>query len=185
MIYPNFIDHDSTIQLPDVVGMRRNVYWLDHDNLEAGNQAEIYHRKSKSNNWEVDMVHALVRHVIRQGVYASSDIAVLTPYTRQLQKLQAVMRNDFEIVVSNRDQDALAKDGFIAQEPSEDQDTVGQDNKRKPLEKKKLSDLLRVATVDNFQGEEAKIIIVTLVQSNREQSGRLGFSRLQITSTFC
>jgi hypothetical protein len=172
-IYPNFIDHDSTIQLPDVVGMRRNVYWLDHDNLEAGNQAEIYHEKSKSNDWEVDMVHALVRHVIRQGVYASSDIAVLTPYTGQLQKLRAVMRNDFEIVVSDRDQDALAKDGFIAQEPSEDQDTVGQDNKRKPLEKKKLSDLLRVATVDNFQGEEAKIIIVTLVRSNRER--KVGF----------
>ncbi|KAH9881756.1 hypothetical protein J1614_000927 [Plenodomus biglobosus] len=172
-IYPNLIDHTTTTQLPDVVGMRKNVYWLDHDNIEAGNQAEIHHKKSKSNNWEVDMVHALVRHVVRQGVYASSDIAVLTPYTGQLQKLRAVMRNDFEIVVSDRDQDALAKDGFVAQVSSEDLDTLEQDNKRKPLEKKKLSDLLRVATVDNFQGEEAKIIIVSLVRSNKER--KVGF----------
>lgn len=172
-IYPNFIDHTSTTQLPDVVGMRRNVYWFEHDNLEAGNQAEIHHKKSKSNDWEVDMVLAIVRHVIRQGVYASSDIAVLTPYTGQLQKLRAAMRNDFEIVVSDRDQDALANDGFVAQELSENQGTVEQDNKRKPLEKKKLSDLLRVATVDNFQGEEAKIIIVSLVRSNEER--KVGF----------
>lgn len=45
-------------------------------------------------------MHALVRHVVRQGVYSSSEIAVLTPYTGQLQKLRSSMRNDFEIVVS-------------------------------------------------------------------------------------
>ncbi|KAG4428093.1 hypothetical protein IFR05_016422 [Cadophora sp. M221] len=32
--------------------------------------------------------------------------------------------------------------------------------KKPPSEKKKLSEMLRVATVDNFQGEEAKIVIV-------------------------
>lgn len=172
-IYANLSDHVSTTQLPDVVGMRKNVYWLDHDNAEDGGQAEIHHKKSKSNTWEVDMVHALVRHVVRQGVYASSDIAVLTPYTGQLQKLRMVMRNDFEIVVSDRDQDALVRDGIVTEELSEDQGAVDQDNKRKPLEKKKLSDLLRVATVDNFQGEEAKIIIVSLVRSNKQQ--KVGF----------
>ncbi|OAL52703.1 hypothetical protein IQ07DRAFT_535610 [Pyrenochaeta sp. DS3sAY3a] len=172
-IYPKLIDHSSTTRLPDVVGMRKNVYWLDHDNLEAGDQADIHHNKSKSNDWEVEMVHALVRHVVRQGVYSSSDIAVLTPYTGQLQKLRTAMRNDFEIVVSDRDQDALVKDGFDAQASSEEQHIPEQSSGRKLVEKKKLSDLLRVATVDNFQGEEAKIIIVTLVRSNKEQ--KVGF----------
>ena len=32
------------------------------------------------------------------GVYSSSDIAVLTPYTGQLQKLREKMRNNFELV---------------------------------------------------------------------------------------
>lgn len=169
-IYDKLTDHPSTLQLPDVVGIRKNVFWLNHDYMEDEGQAEIHHKKSKSNDWEVEMVHALVRHVVRQGVYASSDIAVLTPYTGQLQKLRTAMRNDFEIVLSERDQDALLKDGFGAQDPSEDSVAVVQENKRKPLEKKKLSDLLRVATVDNFQGEEAKIIIISLVRSNKERN---------------
>jgi superfamily I DNA and/or RNA helicase len=66
--------------------------------------------------WEVDFTYALVRHIVRQGVYKSSDIAVLTPYTGQLQKLRAKMRNEFEIVLSERDQEMLAKDGFIDEE---------------------------------------------------------------------
>ena len=47
--------------------------------------------------------------------------------------------------------------------------------RKAPLEKKKLSELLRVATVDNFQGEEAKVIIVSLVRSNNEK--KVGFLR--------
>lgn len=172
-IYNNLTDHPSTAQLPDVVGIRKNVFWLDHYNMEDEDHAEIHHKKSKSNSWEVKMAHALVRHVVRQGVYASSDIAILTPYTGQLQKLRTVMRNDFEIVLSERDQDALIKDGFAVKDPTDSQDALEQQNKRKPLEKKKLSDLLRVATVDNFQGEEAKIIIISLVRSNKNR--KVGF----------
>ena len=172
-IYNKLIDHPGTAQLPDVVGMRKNLFWLDHDNMEDQEQAEIQHRKSKSNDWEVKMVHSLVRHVVRQGVYASRDIAVLTPYTGQLQKLRAAMRDDFEVVLSERDQDALIKDGFTARDLTEDEAAVEEGNKRKPLEKKKLSDLLRIATADNFQGEEAKIIIISLVRSNK--NWKVGF----------
>ncbi|KAF2691044.1 hypothetical protein K458DRAFT_355487 [Lentithecium fluviatile CBS 122367] len=174
-IYPKLVDHDSTKSLSDVVGMRSNVFWLDHTNQENKRQAEVHHQKSKSNDWEVKMVHALVRHIVRQGIYDRSDIAVLTPYTGQLQKLRAVMRNDFEIVISERDEDALAQDGFTINENSDNNGDVGpqQEHRKKPLEKKKLSDLLRLATVDNFQGEEAKIVIVSLVRSNDNR--KVGF----------
>jgi len=173
-IYPRLLDHEITKTLPDVIGMRQNVFWLDHSHEEEGKQADV-HQKSHSNAWEVDMTHALVRHIVRQGVYKSSEIAVLTPYTGQLQKLRAKMRSDFEIVLSERDQETLAKEGFdIGDSSSEDEhlpDSSG--SSRRSLEKKKLSELLRVATVDNFQGEEAKIIIVSLVRSNNVQ--KVGF----------
>lgn len=39
----------------------------------------------------------------------------------------------------------------------------------------RLSELLRIATIDNFQGEEAKLIIVSLVRSNIER--KVGFLR--------
>ncbi|KAL9076756.1 MAG: hypothetical protein Q9161_000741 [Pseudevernia consocians] len=173
-IYPRLLDHDTTKNLPDVVGMRKNVFWLDHDNFEEGARPD-QQQKSQSNVWEVDMTHALVRHIVRQGTYSSTDIAVLTPYTGQLQRLRAKMRNDFEIVLSERDEETLMKEGFHAQEAfSETDQTKGQLNAgMKPLEKKKMSDLLRIATVDNFQGEEAKVVIVSLVRSNKER--KVGF----------
>ncbi|KAI2478280.1 NFX1-type zinc finger-containing protein 1 [Pyrenophora tritici-repentis] len=174
-IYPRLSDHTSTLNLPDVMGMRKNVFWLDHRYLENDRESDIHHSKSSSNPWEVDLVHAMVRHVVRQGVYRSSDIAVLTPYTGQLQKLRSAMRGDFEIVLSDRDQEALENDGLTVNDdsPTTLQGPAQQDHRRKPLQKKQLNDLLRLATVDNFQGEEAKIIIVSLVRSNDKK--KVGF----------
>jgi hypothetical protein len=169
-IYPKLIDHSSTSALPNVVGMRRNVFWLNHKHLEDEKECEVQHSKSKSNRWEIEMVHALVRHIILQSTYKSSEIAVLTPYTGQLQKLRMTLRNHFEIVLSDRDQEALEKDGFDTNEVTLQAPTTTQDRKRKPLKKKQLSELLRVATIDNFQGEEAKIIIVSLVRSNKARN---------------
>ncbi|KAF2450310.1 NFX1-type zinc finger-containing protein 1 [Karstenula rhodostoma CBS 690.94] len=166
-IYPGLVDHLGTAVHPDVVGMRKNVFWVDHNELED-NQRQDMHHKSHSNQWEVDMVHAMVRHIVRQGAYKSSEIAVLTPYTGQLQKLRAALRSDFEIVLSDRDQEALEKDGFEDSEndpPANGQSDVNT-HRKAPLAKKNLSELLRVATVDNFQGEEAKVIIISLVRSN-------------------
>lgn len=174
-MYERLVDHESTTQLPNVVGMRRNSFWLDHEQMENIADDQSYNNKSKSNDWEVTMVHALVRHVIRQGSYKSSEIAVLTPYTGQLQKLRLALRNDFEIILSDRDQDALLKDGFDNASEDSDEKSKEAKNQRKPLMKKRLNELLRAATVDNFQGEEAKIIIVSLVRSNNER--KVGFLR--------
>lgn len=171
-VYPRLIDHETTKNLPDVVGMRKNVFWLDHQNMEESPDTDR-HQKSRSNDWEVDMTHALVRHIVRQGVYNSSDIAVLTPYTGQLQKLRTKMRNNFEIVLSDRDEETLARDGFNEDTTTTEEGQKSSENRRKPLEKKKLSELLRIATVDNFQGEESKIIIISLVRSNKEK--KVGF----------
>jgi hypothetical protein len=173
-IYPRLIDHEMTKGLPNVVGMRKNVFWLDHNNVEEGADEDV-NQKSHSNLWEVEFIHALVRHIVRQGTYQSSDIAVLTPYTGQLRKLRAKMRSDFEIVLSERDQEMLAKDGFIDEEADwESQQTGSQlEAGKRPLERKKLSELLRIATADCFQGEESKIVIVSLVRSNKEK--KVGF----------
>ncbi|KAF1833598.1 P-loop containing nucleoside triphosphate hydrolase protein [Decorospora gaudefroyi] len=171
-IYEKLKDHPSTTAFPDVVGMRRDVFWLDHKKFENQKDTDTQNTKSKSNLWEAKMVHALVRHIVRQGVYNPDDIAVLTPYTGQLQKLRATMRSDFEICLSDRDREALEKDGFAVDDDSTNQNLASdaQGYQSKPLEKKQLSELLRIATVDNFQGEEAKIIIVSLVRSNEKQN---------------
>ncbi|KAJ6003313.1 hypothetical protein N7451_005860 [Penicillium sp. IBT 35674x] len=170
-VYPKLEDHESVVNLPNVVGMRNNLFWLDHrcdeDSRDDGSRV-----KSHSNQWEVEMATALVRHLVRQGEYKSTDIALLTPYTGQLRKLRASLSNDFEICLSERDLETLAADGLEKFE-----DEYLESNGRKSLEKKTLLQTLRLATVDNFQGEEAKVIIVSLVRSNSKR--KVGFLRTE------
>ena len=164
-MYPNLQDHACVMNLPSVVGMRDNLFWLDHDHPEDGKDdgARV---KSHSNPWEVSMAKALVHHLVRQGEYKSTDIALLTPYTGQLQKLRASLGNDFEVFLSDRDLEDLAKEGFEAQPANNNEHAPDTTGPRKLVEKKKLSQTIRLATVDNFQGEEAKVIVVSLVRSN-------------------
>jgi hypothetical protein len=170
-VYPKLEDHESVITLPNVVGMRNNIFWLDHrcdeDSRDDGNRV-----KSHSNQWEVDMATALVRHLVRQGEYKSTDIALLTPYTGQLRKLRTSLSKDFEICLSERDLETLAADGFENFE-----NDSPESNAPKAIEKKTLLQTLRLATVDNFQGEEAKVIVVSLVRSNSKR--KVGFLRTE------
>lgn len=165
-VYPRLVDHETIKHLPDVVGMRKNLFWLHHNNLEDSKRPDA-NQKSKSNLWEVFMTHALVRHIVRQGIYSSKEIAVLTPYAGQLRELRAIMQQDFEIVLSERDENVLLKDGFTLEDSNPPRPN------RPILKKRTLTELLRIATIDNFQGEEAKIIIVSLVRSNIEK--KVGF----------
>ena len=166
-MYPRLEDHSSVADLPNVVGMRDNVFWLNHNNMED-TSTDDGRLRSHSNEWEVGMTKGLVRHLVRQGAYTNTDIAVITPYTGQLQKLRLALSQDFEICLSDRDEETLAQDGFEL-ETSRDVQNKGK------LQKKQLLETLRLATVDNFQGEEAKVIIVSLVRSNAER--KPGFLR--------
>jgi hypothetical protein len=105
-IYPRLVDHESVINLPDVVGMRRNVFWLHHTNLENRSKANDT-RKSYGNLWEVKMIHVLVQHIVRQGVYGCGDITILTPYTEQLQNLKEKLGEDFDIFSAQNYQQIL------------------------------------------------------------------------------
>ncbi|KAJ6185870.1 hypothetical protein N7519_007171 [Penicillium mononematosum] len=170
-VYPKLEDHESVMNLPNVVGMRENVFWLDHRRDEDKSEDDI-RVKSHSNKWEVDMATALVRHLVRQGEYNSNDIALLTPYTGQLRKLRASLSKDFEICLSERDLETLAAEGLGV-----DTDETPEAGPRKIIERKTLLQTLRLTTVDNFQGEEAKVIIVSLVRSNLKQ--KVGFLRTE------
>jgi hypothetical protein len=174
-VYPNLQDHTTVFSNEDVMGMRKNLFWLDHNHPEdtGGDGTRV---KSHSNMWETDMATALVRHLVRQGVYKTEDIALLTPYTGQLQQLRAALGKDFEICLSDRDMSQLAREGFEDESGAKGSDESPEGN-RKMVEKKQLLQTIRLATVDNFQGEEAKIIVVSLVRSNLQR--KVGFLRTE------
>ncbi|KAL8766873.1 MAG: hypothetical protein Q9209_006469 [Squamulea sp. 1 TL-2023] len=166
-LYLDLEDHPTVQQYPIVHGMKDRLFWLTHNNQEDGANPSQAHSDSKSNDFEVRMVSALASHLTRQGTYAAGEIAVLTPYVRQLQKIRRSLGDMFEIVLNERDVQALEEQENVGDQPV----TVVP-----PAAKKtKLLSALRAATIDNFQGEEAKVVILSYVRSNAE--GKCGFLR--------
>lgn len=141
-LYPKLTDYKTTAEYPEVVGMKKRLFWLDHRHPEdsLNNDVNDPNSTSKSNTWEVDMVMGLMKHIQRQGVYRSKRIAVLTPYAGQLRLFQQKMGESFELILDERDEAQLA----LEAEPvlKINGPTVG---------KGRLLDSLRIATVDNFQ----------------------------------
>ena len=174
-LYPDLKDHGSVSEYPPVVGMRKRLFWLDHREPEGAKDQSQSFQTSHWNDWEIETVAALVTHLVRQGVYKSEEIAVLTPYVRQLQKIRSLLSASFEIVVGDRDEEELEKQEVaMATRSPEDRLNLKSANTLTST-RVTLSQRLRLATVDNFQGEEANVIIVSLVRSNSEKS--CGFLR--------
>ncbi|KAI2873818.1 hypothetical protein CBS11852_10733 [Aspergillus niger] len=148
-LYPKLQDHPTVTSYPLVPGIARRLYWLDHFHVEDPTDP-TEPMQSKTNTWEIGMVTALVRHLCQQGKYGPGEIAVLTPYVGQLRMLRNVLEKEMTIIISETDSDAL------------DESEV--------LQKGSLLDAIRLATVDNFQGEEASVVIVSLVRSNRSRN---------------
>jgi hypothetical protein len=151
-LYPDLQDSPQVAHYPEVSGMRRRLFWLDHEQPEDG-ERERLDSTSHTNQYEVDMVFALVRHLVRQGVYRASDIAVLTPYLGQLRKLRRALSGFAEVIINDRDIDELAQEGEEESEDSVKPDVTlsARLPPRPGVHKSTLLQALRLATVDNFQ----------------------------------
>ena len=151
-LYPDLQDSPQVAGYPEVSGMRRRLFWFDHEQPEDG-EKDRSDSTSHTNTYEVDMVFALVRHLVRQGVYRASDIAVLTPYLGQLRKLRRALSGFAEVIINDRDIDELALDGEEENEEKAKSDPtlLARLPPRLGVHKSTLLQALRLATVDNFQ----------------------------------
>ena len=157
LTYPYLQDHASTAMHQSTIGLAERMFWLDHRTPEMDPTESS---KSHVNLHEVAMVVGLVHHLLRGSAYSLGDIAVLTPYNGQLAALHESLKGSCTLWLSEKDRETLLDDSFF-----EDERTGG------TKDEVRLSNMLRIATVDNFQGEEAKIVILTTVRSG----GRAGF----------
>ncbi|KAI1789279.1 hypothetical protein LXA43DRAFT_590107 [Ganoderma leucocontextum] len=161
ILYPKLQDHQVVTQYPPVQGMQSDVFFLNHLNKENGTEDSV----SKVNMYEVDMIRDLVVYFLRQGTYnGPGDIAVLCAYLGQLQKVRAVLRDlKIAVAVDERDAEQLARQGL-------DEDSEVE------MEEVLVAKHVRLGTVDIFQGQEAKIVIVSLVRnSGQPETGTIGF----------
>lgn len=174
--HPNLKDSDSTKQHLPVKGIApridgfndaggddsydaaRRVIFIDQQQQEDSRDelaADKVESASKTNAYEVKMLVAIVRYICQQG-HKPENLVVLTPHLGQLLKLKEALSEDWQVFVGDQDfNDARwlleNVDGF----------QVGGGATSTP-------EAVRVATIDNCQGEEADIVLVSLVRSDAE-----------------
>ncbi|CAI2170001.1 16549_t:CDS:10 [Funneliformis geosporum] len=170
-LYPKLTDGTNTREYPKVRGTPHNLFFIDHRHSEDAAGSNQFALQSHSNTFEVEFVVELIRYFVRNGYDKPNDIAVLTPYLGQLIKLRDALRESFVVVIDERDnQDIEELLGEADPEYENPNGTVT------IAEKRSLQRQVILKTVDNFQGEEATIVIVSLVRNTTScNHGGIGF----------
>ncbi|KAG2153743.1 uncharacterized protein EDB93DRAFT_1134566 [Suillus bovinus] len=168
-LYPSLEDHELVRHYPSVRGITKNLFFVNHNNRENEGAEDS---ASKFNLFEVEMIRELVLYLLRQGCYSEEgDIVVLCAYLGQLAKLRDALANEVAIVIDERDQAALAD-----QEGDNEEDDL---NGGITIEHVKVTRRVRLRTVDNYQGEEGRIVILSLVRNSGDlddEMAMLGFT---------
>ncbi|KAG8792975.1 hypothetical protein FRC12_004344, partial [Ceratobasidium sp. 428] len=150
-LYPNLKDHELVTEYPGVRGMHKNVFFVSHVNKEAGGGEDSV---SKHNAYEIDMIYDLVLHLLRQGCYnKEGNIVVLAAYLGQIPKIRQKLRDVVTTIVDERDAELLVQHGI------EDEETT-------MVQEVKVSKHVLIRTLDNFQGEEGEVVILSLVRNS-------------------
>ncbi|CAH0482405.1 unnamed protein product [Peronospora belbahrii] len=179
LFYPQVRDACETLEYPPVLGVDKNVFFVNHNHPEDAASGILgAPARSHSNEYEVAYIVATLRYLLQQG-YHTSDIAILTPYVGQLMKLRSALRGKFVLELNELDQAEIkrALDDDSDEDDGSAEDTNSENSAALEATKKELLRAIRAATIDNFQGEEATIILASLVRSstNVHRRGAIGF----------
>jgi superfamily I DNA and/or RNA helicase len=172
LTYPELVDAPSTLGRPDILGLQDNIMLIDHDHQEddfknLAERRDSDATSSKQNSFETEMILKIVKYLGQQG-YGTDDLVILTPYLGQLHNLRNELKKDNDTILSDLDSYELVRAGLI-----------------NSSEAKLTKKAIRLATIgkdyigrlcsslpntfqylDNYQGEECDIVIVSLTRSN-------------------
>ncbi|RPB15077.1 hypothetical protein P167DRAFT_33642 [Morchella conica CCBAS932] len=171
-LYRTLMDGDNVKCYPDVPGMGgKNLLWLDHKSKESFSGTSYY------NIHEADMIAGYAAHLIGSGEFGIRDIVILTPYREQVSVIKRFLQKQgaFGLVIPAEDMSCLVGRNAEYNPPLESE------SKDFTLINVDISDAVQVTTIDNYQGQEADIILYSAVRSNN--TGRLGFT--DITNRAC
>lgn len=186
--YPFLEDHVSTSR-PPVAGMVHRTFWFDHQHPEDHVETMALDSTSYSNAYECDMICELVRHLLKTYVtlftptpiiqlirynrndFGKEEITVLCPYNKQLANIKTKLsRARCSIFLSDADKESLVEMRALPEE-----ELRSSSSSRSSV---KIASMVRLASVDSFQGQESKVVILSAVRSNPQD--RTGF--LSITN---
>ncbi|KAK7402704.1 hypothetical protein QQX98_011526 [Neonectria punicea] len=160
LAYEELEDSPNTYDREMIRGLTNRVSFVNHEHHEeemngVGERWDTSAKASKRNQHEAQMVLRLVRYLGQQG-YKSENIVVLTPYLGQLFLLKETLREENDPYLNDMDSHDLVRAGLLPEAAAK-------------VSKKAL----HLSTIDNYQGEECDIVIVSLARSNA--SGDIGF----------
>ncbi|KAF8332045.1 uncharacterized protein EI90DRAFT_3056359 [Cantharellus anzutake] len=160
-LYPNLEDHSRVSSYSQMRGLAKNVFFLDHRFGESG---EDENSSSKTNKYEAAMIKDLVLYLLKQGPYSGEgDIVVLCAYLGQLAEVRKLLSSEVTTVLDERDLALLEEANPDAEGSDPSLSTSAHQVQHIPVSKRVL-----LRTVDNFQGEEAEIVILSLVRNTGE-----------------
>ena len=182
-IYPGLTNYPQTETREKIRGIAMRICFIDHREPEHQNiNFKAQTDTSKSNLYEAELTAYICRYLIQQG-YKGSDITVLTTYLGQVieinKQLNEILKMDVDIndrdikdlTAGGMDVDVQNKNGQkrpdIAGKKTKMQNNLSSDGTNRE------DNRIRVSTVDNYQGEENKIVVVSLVRSNSDR--QIGF----------
>ena len=186
--YPNLVDAPEVTEYPSSPrGFQTPLYFVTHDHREGNRGKSAGSSTSYCNDHEAEFLCALAQYVIRQG-YSPEQIAILTPYTAQLVALRdRLMGQRMHVFIDEKNLQELGDIGISiarqnslssnqgATEVSHSQgrqiDSSGTASGQAVL--MNVKECVRLSTVDNFQGEEAEIVLISTVRNN--DHGKVGF----------
>ncbi|KAI6040717.1 P-loop containing nucleoside triphosphate hydrolase protein [Pisolithus marmoratus] len=160
LTYPDLKDAPKTKNRDNIRGVQSNVIFVHHNQPEdedkrISDRADAGSASSKQNTYEVKMVLRIVRYLAQQG-YGSDNIVILTPYLGQLSNLRDALKNETDPILNDLDSSDLSRAGLLTD-----------------VNSKKKKTRIRLATIDNYQGEESDIVVASLCRSNSSNS--IGF----------
>ena len=165
--YNDLVDAPKVISHPEPLGLLSRVIFVNHGLHEDEQNVDALESVSKTNAHERAMIVKTVQYLLKQG-YVSDDIVVLTPYLGQMMKLHADLGECVGATLDERDLNE-------AREQFRGDDNFSEDlaASKQQISKADAKSAIRVATIDNYQGEEAKIVLISFVRSN--EMGQIGF----------
>lgn len=188
LTYPDLVDAPSTMNRPNIRGVRDNVVFIHHEHPEddlhdlqapkeqTGDQLDA--KASKKNVHEVNMVLKIVRYLGQQG-YGTEKLVILTPYLGQLRALQQALAADNDPILNDLDSADLVRAGLLSAAAANISKkpirlaTIGMFFKTAPIDILIGTEWILFARPDNYQGEESDIVIASLTRSNSDRN--IGF----------
>jgi hypothetical protein len=117
LTYPELSDAPRTQNRPPLRGFQQRVIFFNHKVPEATDSqlSEIKDEgstASKKNQFEADMVLAVVRYLGQQG-YGTQKLVILTPYLGQLQLLRGMLSKEHDPILNDLDSHDLVRAGLL------------------------------------------------------------------------